>query len=684
MSTHRRRFVAVIAALCVLLLGGTPASAYWTSTGSGTAITVTGTLASPVNVTVQLAASAQVSVTWTRGTGGVDPAGYYVLRDTGTAQTPACGSSPTALVGAVTQSCTDASVPAGTYSYLVTAVYASWTAVSQPSAQVTVPDILLGAAESYSVLAATAVSSTGATVVSGDLGVSPATTVTGFGPGTVGGDIHQGDAHAAAAQSSFDSAYIDLAARTATASITTDLGGQTLTPGTYHSVAALALTGTLTLDAGNDPDAVFIFQVDAAFNVAADSTVLLTNGAQASNVYWVVAGAAGVGASSVISGTILARGAITLGAGSTLIGRALSGGTVTLAANTIRFTQALPPTITIDGGPAFTTKDDTPTISGTSSAAVSSPVTVNIAGQTLSTTVTAGGTWSVTAAALAAGQYTIAAKVRDSSGNGSSASQTLTLEVNPAPVTLGVSSTFSVLAYTSVVNTGSTVLSGDLGVSPATSVTGFPPGVLAGNTYAGDSTAAAAQAALLTALDDGSAHVKHTEILTDLGGRTFHAGVHHSTAALGLTGTVVLDGEGNSDAVFIFQSDAAFNTAASSTVSLINGAQAANVFWIVTGAAGTGASSSLAGSILARGAITLGAGTTLVGQALSRDTVTLAGNTLTGVAPAPAAAGAVAAEPASVSGETWSADAGVVPAQKVSRFTVSRTPSKAWRPDHDV
>ena len=119
--------------------------------------------------------------------------------------------------------------------------------------------------------------------------------------------------------------------------------------------------------------------------------------------------------------------------------------------------------------------------------------------------------------------------------------------------------------------------------------------------------------------------------------------MHHITAALALTGTVTLDGEGDPDAVFIFQTDAAFNTAAGSSVILVNGAQAANVFWVVAGAAGTGANSSLAGTILARGAITLGAGTSLEGQALSLDTVTLATNTLTGVTPAPAARTAAAA-----------------------------------------
>ncbi|MDX6234730.1 MAG: hypothetical protein QOH68_3848, partial [Nocardioidaceae bacterium] len=85
------------------------------------------------------------------------------------------------------------------------------------------------------------------------------------------------------------------------------------------------------------------------------------------------------------------------------------------------------------------------------------------------------------------------------------------------------------------------------------------------------------------------------------------------------------------------QTDAAFNTAAGSSVILVNGAQSANVVWVATGAAGTGAASTLAGSILARGAITIGAGTSVQGQVLSLGTVTLESNALTGITPAPAA-----------------------------------------------
>lgn len=645
--THRgsgiRHTCAVAAALVALLslvgtlaIGTVPASAYWSSSGSAAAAAATSTLSPPVGVTVPEAATADVPVSWTRGENGVQPEGYYVVRDDGGTTAPACGSSPTSLLTG--NDCLDEAVSVGGYTYVVTAVYATWTARSAPSTTVTVTaPVLLGAAQSYSVLAATAVVNVGTTTVSGDLGVSPGTTISGIGPMGVGGDIHAGDQHAAAAQADLAVAYADLSTRPPDTELVGDLGGRTLTPGVYHTTAAMALTGTLVLDAQGDPDAVFVFQSSAAFNAAAASAVELTGGAQASNVYWVVAGAAGTGAISFLSGTILAQGAITLGAGAELIGRALSLDAVTLASNTIRFTDAPPPTVGIDGGPAAVTKDTTPAITGVSSAAQGSTVGVTVDGQSLSTTVGADGTWAVTIAELSAGRYEIVARVRDAHGNGVAAVQDLTVEVNPPPVDLGAAATYSVLAATRVTNVGFTTMSGDLGVSPATSVIGFPPGTFGGALHAGDPAAATAQQRLLAALDEASSRAPHTEIAGDLGGKVFHAGVHHQSAALALTGTVTLDGEGDPGAVFIFLGDAALDTAAASNVSLTNGAQPHNVFWVVAGAIGTGASSSMSGALLARGAITLGAGSALTGQALSRNAVTLAGNTLTGVTPAPQA-----------------------------------------------
>jgi hypothetical protein len=103
----------------------------------------------------------------------------------------------------------------------------------------------------------------------------------------------------------------------------------------HHAAAAISLTGTVTLDGRGDPNATFVFQVNAAMATAASSHVVLINGAQASHVFWQVSGAFGTGASADFVGTVMAAGAITLGASASLAGRALSYGLVTLSSNPV-------------------------------------------------------------------------------------------------------------------------------------------------------------------------------------------------------------------------------------------------------------------------------------------------------------------------------------------------------------
>ncbi|WP_426997655.1 ice-binding family protein [Pseudarthrobacter sp. N5] len=298
--------------------------------------------------------------------------------------------------------------------------------LANPSrASAAIAPVGLGTAGTYSVLGGTGVTNTGLTVLSGDLGVSPATAIVGFPPGVVSGATHAGDSQSAQAQTDLLAAYNNAAARLPTASFSGDNNGRTYTSGVYHTVAAFALTGTMMLDGQGDPNAAFIFQIDAALNTAAASNITLINGAQASRVFWQVLGAAGTGASSSFSGTIMAMGAITIGAGGVVKGRALSRGLVTLASNT--FPTVTVPVVAITGGMSASTNDATPTIAGTTDAAAGTTVTVTVAGQTLTTTVQTGGTWSVTTATLTEGPYAVGASVTDPAGNTGTATQTLTV-----------------------------------------------------------------------------------------------------------------------------------------------------------------------------------------------------------------------------------------------------------------
>jgi hypothetical protein len=155
-----------------------------------------------------------------------------------------------------------------------------------PSASAATLPISLGTAAGFAVLAGTTVTNTGASMVTGDIGVSPGTAVTGFPPGQLTGVIHANDGPAVQAESDLALAYNDAAGRTVTTTAATELGGTTKTAGVYGSASGtFGITGTLTLDAAGDPNAVFIFKAVSTVVTAAASAVNLINGAQSCNVF---------------------------------------------------------------------------------------------------------------------------------------------------------------------------------------------------------------------------------------------------------------------------------------------------------------------------------------------------------------------------------------------------------------
>jgi Ice-binding-like/Bacterial Ig-like domain len=212
-----------------------------------------------------------------------------------------------------------------------------WTFTSAASAS-NQASVALGAAGTFAVLAGSTITSTGATALTGDLGLSPGTAVTGFPPGTLTGVKQLGNAASAAAMTALTTAYNDAAGRIQSpVTVAGNLGGLTLPPGLYKSTSSLAISsGDLTLDAQGDPNAVFIFQMASTLTTTSGRQVILSGGAKSTNVFWQVGSSATLGTTSVFKGTIMANQSITLATGAALNGRALARvGAVTLAGNAV-------------------------------------------------------------------------------------------------------------------------------------------------------------------------------------------------------------------------------------------------------------------------------------------------------------------------------------------------------------
>jgi hypothetical protein len=213
---------------------------------------------------------------------------------------------------------------------------------------------VLGSAHDFAVLAGAGITVAGAvnsTTITGDIGTFPTTSITGLGNVVLNGVNHAGDAVTQNAKGALGAAYTDAAGRTpptTTYSPIFDLGGLTLTSGVYNDPSSFGITGTLTLDAGGDPNAVWIFQAGSTLTTASYSKVDLINGAQACHVFWQVGSSATIGTYSDFVGTILALEDITLDPYATVNGRVLAGANQTSGAvelkgyNTITVPTCIP------------------------------------------------------------------------------------------------------------------------------------------------------------------------------------------------------------------------------------------------------------------------------------------------------------------------------------------------------
>jgi len=199
--------------------------------------------------------------------------------------------------------------------------------------------VSLAGTSDFALLAGSAITSTGATNITGNLGLSPGTSIGGFPPGIIVGTKEINTNLATQGKLDLTAAYNDVAGRTSTDIVTLsgNIGGLTLTPGLYKTTSSLAISsGDLTFDAKGNANTVFIIQIASSLTTTSGRKVFLKGSASASNIFWQVGSSATFGTTSVFKGTIMAMQSITFNTGATLDGRAFARtGGIVLAGNTI-------------------------------------------------------------------------------------------------------------------------------------------------------------------------------------------------------------------------------------------------------------------------------------------------------------------------------------------------------------
>jgi cell division septation protein DedD len=252
----------------------------------------------------------------------------------------------------------------------------------------------LGTASSFAVLAGSGITNTGATTITGDVGTFPTPAETGFGSVTLNGANDAGNSVTQGAQNDLVTAYNDAAGQTPASTIPTELGGSTLSGGVYNSAAGtFGLTGTLTLNGQGDATTVFIFDAASTFITASSSNIVLENGAQACNVFWVVGSSETLGTNTSLVGTTLALTSITLDTGATVAGRELArNGAVTMDANTITVPPCSASAPTTTAAPTTTTAKPTTTTAPATTTTTTAPATTTTTTAPATTTTTVKST----------------------------------------------------------------------------------------------------------------------------------------------------------------------------------------------------------------------------------------------------------------------------------------------------
>ena len=515
------------------------------------------------------------------------------------------------------------SLPAGTHVFTLTVNDGEFSATDSVTITVSASaPSPLGSAQNFAILGASIVTNIGSTRLTGDLGVSPAIAITGFPPGIVVGTIHAGDTVAAQAHADAGIANTQLKAMTCNTHLTgQDLGAVgPLAGGVYCFDTSAQLTGTLFLT-GAGP---WTFQVGSTLTTAANAAVVVDAGpsCSGSNVTWQVGTSATLGTGTRFVGTILAGASVTVMTGARVAGRVLAlVGAVTLDSNTV--SVCAPPVILANQAPVANAGPDqlVPLVSFTALDGRASTDDGQLQPLSYSWTSDTGFTAAgrLATVSLPAGTHVFTLTVSDGEFSRTD-SVTITVAAS-APSPLGSAQSFAVLGASIVTNIGASVLTGNLGVSPAIAITGFPPGVVVGTIHQGDPIAAQAHddAGIANLYFKGLPCLPANNLtgqVLGVGVLSLPPGVYCFDTSAQLTGTLTLTGAGP----WIFQMGSTLTTAANAEVVVADAGPAcsgANVFWQVGSSATLGTGTHFAGTILALASATIGTGATVSGSVVA-------------------------------------------------------------------